>query len=438
MTDLVEAVLAGADADQLRAAALPTEYRAAHLRKEDIGVFGKAEERDVRCSIRVGTVPMPEIADDEVLIAVMASSINFNTVWSATFRPVPTFTYLSRLGRQGWWGARHNLRQHVIGSDAAGVVVRTGPGVRHWSVGDRIVVNPVYVDEQLPATFQDSMMSEALAWGYETNFGGLGEFAVVKAHQLLPKPAHLSWEEAACNTVCAATAYRMLVSPLGARMKQGDIVLIWGAAGGLGGYAAQLVRNGGGIGVGVVSSAAKAEAAQRAGCAAVIDRSQLGLAPEGFADMKACRRLAQEIRGLVGEDPHIVFEHTGRETFGASVFVARKGGTVVTCGSSSGYQHEFDNRYLWTQLKRVIGSHAANAAECWEINRLIGLGLIAPTLSTVYSLDETAEATRAVQLNQHVGKVGVRCLAPAEGLGIEDHVLRGRLGEEGIRPFRAA
>ena len=73
-----------------------------------------------------------------------------------------------------------------------------------------------------------------------------------------------------------------------------------------------------------------------------------------------------------------MFEHPGRETFGASVYVARKGGTIVTCASTSGFMHEYDNRYLWMSLKRIIGSHFANYREAWEANRLIQRGIGAP------------------------------------------------------------
>jgi NADPH:quinone reductase-like Zn-dependent oxidoreductase len=100
-------------------------------------------------------------------------------------------------------------------------------------------------------------------WGYETNFGGLADLAVVKVNQLLPKPAHLTWEEAAVNALCNSTSYRMLVSRNGAAMKQGDVVLIWGATGGIGAYAAQYVLNGGGIPVCVVSSPDKARSSTR-------------------------------------------------------------------------------------------------------------------------------------------------------------------------------
>ncbi|MEU6724633.1 crotonyl-CoA carboxylase/reductase [Nonomuraea wenchangensis] len=431
-TALAEAVVAGAEPAELARLDVPSAYRAAHLRKDEVGSFDQDEQdKDVRRTLHVGEVPMPELAEDEVLVAVMASAINYNTVWSAMFEPVPTFAFLERFGRSD---ARHDLPVHVLGSDAAGVIVRTGRAVRRWRVGDRVVTSPAYVDGEDPVVQHDGMLAGDLrAWGFETNFGGLADFAVVKATQLLAKPRHLSWEEAACNMLCASTAYRMLVGERGARMKQGDVVLLWGATGGLGGYGVQLVRNGGGIPVGVVGSQEKAELLRRMGCPYVVDRSQLD---GGLADEKGWRRLGAEIRRQVGEDPAIVFEHTGRETFGASVYVAKRGGAVVTCGSSSGYAHEYDNRHLWMKLKRIIGSHGANYQECHEVNRLIALGMVHPTLSAVYPLEGAAEAARAVQLNQHVGKVGVLALAPSEDLGIEDHALRTRIGEDRLRLFR--
>ncbi|MER7362365.1 crotonyl-CoA carboxylase/reductase [Nonomuraea wenchangensis] len=431
-TALAEAVVAGAEPAELARLDVPSAYRAAHLRKDEVGSFDQDDQdKDVRRTLHVGEVPMPELAEDEVLVAVMASAINYNTVWSAMFEPVPTFAFLERFGRSD---ARHDLPVHVLGSDAAGVIVRTGRAVRRWRVGDRVVTSPAYVDGEDPVVQHDGMLAGDLrAWGFETNFGGLADFAVVKATQLLAKPRHLSWEEAACNMLCASTAYRMLVGERGARMKQGDVVLLWGATGGLGGYGVQLVRNGGGIPVGVVGTQEKAELLRRMGCPYVVDRSQFD---GGLADEKGWRRLGAEIRRQVGEDPAIVFEHTGRETFGASVYVAKRGGAVVTCGSSSGYAHEYDNRHLWMKLKRIIGSHGANYQECHEVNRLIALGMVHPTLSAVYPLEEAAQAARAVQLNQHVGKVGVLALAPSEDLGIEDHALRARIGEDRLRLFR--
>jgi crotonyl-CoA reductase len=435
---LSQAVLAGAGPEELAACALPDSYPAAFLRREDQGIFDGQRDKDVRRSLHLGQVPMPELAPDEVIVAVMAAAVNYNTVWSAMFEPIPSFRFLRDLARHGGWDTRHERDYQQVGSDAAGVVVRVGAAVRHWKIGDHVVVSPVVIDEQQAAAQEDGMLSSRmLAWGFETNFGAFGHYALAKATQLVRKPPHLSWEEAACNTLCLGTAYRMLIGAHGARIKMGDIVLIWGATGGLGSYAVQLVQRAGAIPIGVVGNPQKAELLHQLGCHHVIDRTELGLSGSAGAEStEQWRALGAAIRKQVGEDPHVVFEHVGRSTFSASVFVARRGGTIVTCGSSTGYAHHYDNRYLWMKLKRVIGSHGANYQESVEANRLLELGLVVPALSRVHPFTQIAEATRSVQLNEHAGKVGVLCLAPREGLGVTDPLLRERIGESRLRLFR--
>ncbi|MFJ6658979.1 crotonyl-CoA carboxylase/reductase [Streptomyces sp. NPDC091377] len=442
MDSLTEAVLRGAPADELEKAPVPEDFVAAHIRQDDAGLFDGAADPDVRRSLRVGRVPMPVLAPDEVLVAVMASSINYNTVWSATFRPVSTFGALKRFARGGGYPARHDQPYQVVGSDAAGVIVRVGAGVRRWKVGDHVAVNAAVVDDQDPVTHHDGMLgADQKAWGYETNFGGLAHYTVVRASQLLRKPAHLTWEEAACVPLCGGTAYRMLVSDRGARIKQGDIVLIWGATGGLGAFAVQLVKNGGGIPVGVVNSEEKAKLLTRLGCDVVINRTEIGIGGQvspGADTVELAKRLGRAVRAELGEDPHVVFDHVGRATFGISVIVARRGGTVVTCGSSTGYEHSFDNRYFWMNLKRIVGSHGMNLHEAAEMMRLLELGAVAPVLSEVYPLAEVGEAARLVQRNRHTGKVGVLALAPTPGLGVTNPRARAALGEEWLNPLRTA
>jgi crotonyl-CoA reductase len=221
-------------------------------------------------------------------------------------------------------------------------------------------------------------------------------------------------------------------------MKQGDTVLIWGASGGLGGYATQYALNGGATPVCVVSSPEKADLCRAMGAELVIDRRAEGYQfwRDEAQQPDEWKRFGARIRELTGgEDPDIVFEHPGRETFGASVYVARRGGTIVTCASTSGYQHEYDNRYLWMSLKRIIGSHFANYRESWEANRLVARGAIHPTVSRVYPLHETGQAAYDVHQNLHQGKVAVLCLAPAEGLGVRDEQMRARHQDQ-INRFR--
>jgi crotonyl-CoA reductase len=442
MEHIRDAILQGATGAELAALPLPDRYRAAFVRREDVGMFDGMEsaDKDPRKSLHVAEVARPELAPDEAYVAVMASSINFNTVWTSIFEPLPTFGFLDRLGRESAWGARHALDYHIVGSDASGVIVQVGSAVRNWRPGDCVTVHCNYVDDQDPTSHDDSMLAaNQRIWGFETNFGGLADLTVVKANQLMPKPTHLTWEESAVNALCNSTSYRMLVGHNGARMKQGDVVLVWGATGGIGGYAVQYVLNGGGTPVGVVSSPEKAALLHELGVEAVIDRKAAGYrfwTDATTQDEGEWRRLGKDIRGLVGDDPDIVFEHPGRQTMGASIFVCKRGGTVVTCAATSGYMVEFDNRHFWMKLKKLIASHFANYAEAWAANKLVGQGRIQPLLSAVYPLDDVGEAARLIHRNEHEGKIGVLCLAPAEGLGIDDPERRAQIGEGRITLFR--
>ncbi|HEX8520121.1 MAG TPA: crotonyl-CoA carboxylase/reductase [Pseudonocardia sp.] len=432
MQEILDAVLAGHH-DALAALDVPDHYRAVTVHADEVAMFEgiPSREKDPRKSLHVEDVATPELGPGEAIVAVMASAINYNTVWTSIFEPVATFGFLRRYGRLSPLAKRHDLPYHVVGSDLAGVVLRTGPGVNAWKPGDRVVAHCLSVELESPDGHADTMMDpEQRIWGFETNFGGLAELALVKSNQLMPMPAHLTWEEAASPGLVNSTAYRQLVSRNGAGMKQGDVVLIWGASGGLGSYATQFALNGGATPVCVVSSPEKAELVRRMGAECVIDRSAEGYRfwrDEQTQDPREWKRFGARIRELTGgDDPDIVFEHPGRETFGASVYVTRKGGTIVTCASTSGFMHQFDNRYLWMNLKRIVGSHFANYREAWEANRLIAKGLIHPTVSKVYPLDETGQAALDVHTNAHQGKVGVLALAPREGLGVVDHERRAR------------
>ena len=437
------AVLSGtATSEDFARLPLPDSYRAVTVHADEVGMFEgqTTREKDPRKSLHLDDVPLPELGPGEALVAVMASAINYNTVWTSIFEPVPTFAFLRKYGRLSELTKRHDLPYHIIGSDLAGVVLRTGAGVNKWKPGDEVVAHCQSVELEDAAGHNDTMLDpEQRIWGFETNFGGLAEIALVKTNQLMPKPDHLTWEEAASPGLVNSTAYRQLVSRNGAGMKQGDVVLIWGASGGLGSYATQYALNGGAIPVCVVSSPQKAEICRAMGAELIIDRSaedyRFWSDPQ-TQDPKEWQRFGARIRELTGgEDPDIVFEHPGRETFGASVYVARRGGTIVTCASTSGFQHEYDNRYLWMNLKRIVGSHFANYREAWEANRLIQKGMIHPTLSRSYALDDAGQAAFDVHRNLHQGKVGVLCLAPGEGLGVRDSALRDRHRSE-IDRFR--
>src|SRR5437867_1102908 len=302
MREISEALLAG----EPRAAGslpLPQSIRAAFVRRTDQDMFaGLAHaEKDPRASIHVDEVALPPLGPNEALVAVMASAINYNTVWTSIFEPLPTFRFLERLGKESELGARHNRPYHIIGPDGSGVVLRVGPGVTRCKPGDLVTIHCHYVDLESPEGHNDSMLDpRQRIWGFETNFGGLAEVSLVRANQLMPMPRHLTWEEAAVNGLTNSTAYRMLVSANAGAMKQGDVVLVWGASGGLGGYAVQYCLNGGAIPVAVVSSEEKVALLHQLGIERVIDRKAEGYRfwDAGRQNQREWTRLGKRIREL--------------------------------------------------------------------------------------------------------------------------------------------
>src|SRR6195952_157831 len=309
MQQILDAILAGdTPAEEFASLEIPESYRAVTVHKDEVDMFEGMESRDKdpRKSLHLDEIPVPELGPGEALVAVMASAVNYNTVWTSIFEPLPTFGFLRRYGRMSPLTARHDLPYHVVGSDLAGVVLRTGSGVNAWKPGDQVVAHCLSVELESPDGHGDTMLDpEQRIWGFETNFGGLAQLALVKSNQLMAKPRHLTWEEAACPGLVNSTAYRQLVSRNGAAMKQGDTVLIWGASGGLGSYATQYALNGGAIPVCVVSSPEKAAIARRMGAELVIDRSEENYQfwkDEHTQDPKEWQRLGGKIRELTGGD----------------------------------------------------------------------------------------------------------------------------------------
>ncbi len=221
MEKIRDAILAGAPSEELAGLPIPEAFRGMVVRKDEARMFEGLDsaDKDPRRSLHLDEVPVPEMAAGEALVAVMASAINYNTVWTSIFEPLPTFGFLERYGRTSPLAKRHDLPYHVVGSDLAGVVLRVGPGVHRWKPGDEVVAHCLSVELEHPDGHNDTMLDpEQRIWGFETNFGGLAEVALVKANQLMPKPGHLTWEEAACPGLVISTAYRKLVSKNGGGM----------------------------------------------------------------------------------------------------------------------------------------------------------------------------------------------------------------------------
>ncbi len=383
---------------------LPATMAAWVIREER---FGEPLE-----AFQLEEMQVPEPGAFEVVVRVMAAGVNYNNVWAALGKPISVLK-----GREE--------DHHIGGSDASGIVWKVGPGVTRWQPGDEVVIHcnqASYEDVEVHGLDPLAAPSQRI-WGYETTWGSFAQFCKVQAQQLLPKPAHLSWEEAASYGLTYFTAYRMLIDRAG--LQAGDRVLIWGGAGGLGVFAVQLCKLTGADCVAVVSSSAKSELCRSLGATHVVDRNEFtGMMRRGgeteeeeLARFKESRRFSKHVAELLGAQPDVVFEHVGRATFPTSVLTVKPFGKIVICGATSGYQLDFDVRYLWMRQKEIIGSHFANAYEATRANELIKSGKIRPVLWKTMTFDGVAEAHQSMYKNEHLGKIAILVGAEAEGLG---------------------
>ena len=360
-------------------------------------------------AFQIEEIEVPEPGAFEVIVRVMAAGVNFNNVWAALGKPVSVFGY----------GDHPEFGHHIGGSDASGVVWKVGAGVTNWKPGDEVVVHcnqASYEDVEVHGLDPMAAPSQKI-WGYETTWGSFAQFTKVQAQQLLPKPKNLSWVESSAYGLTYFTAYRMLIDRC--ELQAGHNVLIWGAAGGLGVFATQLCAAAGANAVGVVSSDEKGELVKQLGAVDYVNRNEFGEmmrtdanhpAADPAADkerFKASRGFAKQVKGILGDAPDIVFEHVGQATFPTSVFTVKPFGKVVICGATSGYNLDFDVRYLWMKQKEILGSHFANAYECMRANQLMAEGKIRPVLSEVMGFDGVPHAHQLLHENKHAGKISI-------------------------------
>jgi len=371
-------------------------------------------------------VDVPSIAPNEVLVYVMAAGINYNNVWAGLGIPVDIVRLHKQMGEAG-----DEEGYHIGGSDASGIVYAVGNDVTNVKVGDQVVIHCGMWDENDPfvKAGNDPMFSTTFRiWGYESNWGSFAQFTKVQAHQCLPKPPHLTWEEAAAYMLVGATAYRMLTNWPPHNVREGDVVLIWGGSGGLGSQAIQIVKAFGGIPIAVVSSEERGNFCMNLGAKGYINRKQFdhwGRLPDWTDDaamQKATlgfRAFGKAIWDILGErrNPRIVFEHPGQDTIPTSIFVCDNGGMVVVCAGTTGYNADVDLRYLWMRQKRLQGSHFANDNDAAGFNQLVMEGKVDPCLGRVFSFDEVGLCHQLLHENKHPdGNMAILVGAPRPGM----------------------
>jgi crotonyl-CoA carboxylase/reductase len=271
-------------------------------------------------------------------------------------------------------------------------------------------------------------------WGYETPDGSFAQFCRVQAQQLMPRPKHLTWEEAACYTLTLATAYRMLFGHAPHTLKPADNVLVWGASGGLGSMAIQLCAAAGANAIGVISDDDKRDFVMSLGARGVINRKDFDCwgqmptvnSPEYAQWLKGARAFGKAIWDITGKgnDVDIVFEHPGEATFPVSCLVVKRGGMVVFCAGTTGFNITFDARYVWMRQKRIQGSHFAHLKQASEANQFVIERRLDPCMSEVFPWAQIPRAHTKMWKNQHApGNMAVLVQSPATGLRTFEDVL---------------
>ncbi len=381
---------------------VPKKMYAQLIRQERFGEPTKAFQSEI--------IDVPSLRPDEVLVYVMAAGVNYNNVWAGLGIPIDV---IKPRPKDPFFPDSSGF--HIGGSDASGIVWKTGSAVKNLKVGDEVVIHcgQWKQDEPYVQTGADPMYSPSFRiWGYETSWGSFAQFTRVQDHQCLPKPKHLSWESSASYMLVGATAYRMLHGWKEHSVKPDDVVLIWGGAGGLGSIAIQIAKEAGAIPVAVVSGDDKIDYCKKLGAKGVINRknfSHWGMLPhwkdtEGYNKwLQGARAFGKAIWEAIGEkrSPRIIFEHPGEDTIPTSQFVCDTGGMVVICAGTTGYNATIDLRYHWMRQKRFQGSHFANDEQSKSFNDLVIKGKIDPCLSQIFDFAETGACHQLMYENKH-------------------------------------
>jgi 2-desacetyl-2-hydroxyethyl bacteriochlorophyllide A dehydrogenase len=313
----------------------------------------------------VGDYPVPQATEGHVVIRVRASSFNYHDVF--TMRGMP--------------GIKVPLPV-IVGLDMAGEIAEVGPGVAGWKTGDRVLVNPV--------NRKKGLMGEMLD-------GGMAEFCLVAADQLVAMPAGVTFEEAASLPVAYGTAHRMLITHN--TVKKGERVLVLGASGGVGTGCVILAKLLGAEVIACASSEEKLRRLKEMGADEVLDYSKTDWSKWAVEKFGKPQRRSYE----GGVD--VVINFTGGDTWHPSLRCLKRGGKLLVCGATAGYDPKEDLRYVWSFELKIIGSNSFYDEDLKGLMDLIQAGRMKPVVDTVLPLEEAREGLRLIQDRQVIGKV---------------------------------
>jgi len=311
--------------------------------------------------------PMPKVTDGHVIIKVGASSFNYHDAFTVKGMP----------------GIKVPLPV-IIGLDFAGEIAEVGANVQGWNVGDRVLVNPLNKTKGLMGEMLD---------------GGMAEYCLVSADQLIKMPGNVSYEEAAALPVAYGTAHRMLITHN--TVKKGDRVLILGASGGVGTGCVILAKQLGAEVIACASSEDKLNKLKEIGADEVINYKEVDFSK--WAVEKYGKPQRRNYEGGVD----VVINFTGGDTWVPSLRCLKRGGKLLVCGATAGHDPKEDLRYIWRFELQVIGSNSFYIDNLTALMDMISKGEMKPMIDKVLPLSEAKEGLRLIQDREVIGKVVV-------------------------------
>lgn len=321
-----------------------------------------------RSQIRYVTdYPDPVPGPNDVVLRVAASAVNFHDIF--TRRGMPGITIDFPL---------------ITGSDVAGEIRDLGKAVQGWSVGDRVLVDPICAEGNRPGMIG------------ETAPGGRAELLAVRAPQLIRIPDNVRLEAAACLPLAYGTAHRMMVRR--GAVKAGEKVLVLGASGGVGTGCVLLAKLAGCEVIACASSSNKLERLRGIGADHLINYRENDFRTE-------ISRICGRPRVLGGGGVDVVVNFTGGSTWADSLKCLTKGGRLLTCGATAGFDPKTDLRYVWTFEQQIIGSDGWTREDLEALLRLVSEGALSPVIDKTLPLSKAREAERLLEDREVFGKV---------------------------------
>ena len=322
---------------------------------------------DIDDLVVVNDYPVPTAKPGHVVIRVGASSFNYHDVFTVKGMP----------------GIKVPMPV-IIGLDMAGEIVELGEGVEGWKVGDRVLVNPLNPGKGLMGEMLD---------------GGMAEYCLVTAGQLIKMPDDVSFADAASLPVAYGTAHRMLVTHN--TVKKGDKVLILGASGGVGTGCVMLAKQMGAEVIACAGSADKLERLTQMGADHVVNYRETD-----FSKWAIGKYGKPERRGYEG-GVDVVVNFTGGDTWVPSLKCVKRGGTILVCGATAGHDPKEDLRYIWSFELKVIGSNSFYHDNLSALMDMIQAGTLKPAVDKILPLEQAAEGLRMIRDREVLGKIVV-------------------------------